>query len=147
MTCNEIKLLLSVYQDNEIEKKKPEIQSHLIRCDSCRREFEQLEMVRNKIKNLGEIDPSPDFTPLVMEKIIKSEKSRLFSLPSVVYSLVFIVIFVIGFLVNIDFKSEISRKNPDVWISDVLLQSQNLNLLFIQDKTIDMISSEGTNER
>ena len=147
MTCNEIKLLLSVYQDNEIEKKKPEIQSHLIRCDSCRREFEQLEMVRNKIKNLGEIDPSTDFTPLVMEKIIKSEKSRLFSLPSVVYSLVFIVIFVIGFLVNIDFKSEISRKNPDVWISDVLLQSQNLNLLFIQDKTIDMISSEGTNER
>ena len=148
MRCDEVKNLLSLYQDDEIEGKvRSEIQFHLTECKNCSHDLEQMEIVQKGIKDLMEIEPAQNFTPLVMGKIKEREKSRLFFLPSMVYSLVFIIFFILGFWVNIYLKDNIRKSPKEENISNLLLQSQNLSLLFVQDKTIDMISGEGQNER
>lgn len=149
MDCKKIRVLLSSYQDEEVnERDRSEISSHLLKCESCRREFELLESVKSEIKKMGEIEPPQNFTPLIMGKIREVKRFGLFSVPSMVYSFVFIIFFVLGFLinVNVDSKSNV-EKHKEVYISNLLVKSQNLSLIYIQDKTIDMITEEGNHEK
>ena len=118
MRCDQIKVLLSLYQDNEIGgENQSKIKSHLTECKSCREEFEQLEIVQNEIRGLVEIEPEQNFVPTVMERIKKGEKHRLLSVPSMVYSFIFVIFFLLGFLVSTDFKIEKKKIQQDVYIS------------------------------
>lgn len=142
--CSEIKLLLSAYQDNELEEKaKAEVHSHLMDCGNCQEEFQKLENLYARLKGLKEIEPVPNFTPLVMDKIRlkEQEKSRWFALPSLVYSFVFAVFLIIGFWFTTITTSldESMKQQEEIYISNLLVESQNLSLINIQDQTIAML--------
>lgn len=58
MNCDEIRLKLSAYMDEELsEIERERVRCHLIGCPSCARELRDLEMAADVLGSLGEIDP------------------------------------------------------------------------------------------
>lgn len=50
-----------------------EVNSHLIRCNACRREFDELQEASDKLKGIGFTEPQDS----VLNKLWKSPHSRL----------------------------------------------------------------------
>jgi len=142
LTCTEIKPYLSRYQDGEADGRLCErIRRHLEDCEACGRELLQMEQVTAGMGRLPDAGAQPGFTAQVMARVLEKEhmKTRWFALPSVVYSFVFILVCLLTLLLNPALK----REKPDpVKISDystLLVESQRLNLLEVQDKTLDLL--------
>ena len=140
MKCNEVKLFLSSYQDSELDAKtKAGVRTHLEKCENCRLEYRELETVRLSIKRLREVEPAQNFTSLVMSKVKERERRRRFALPSLVYSFVFTIVFVLSFLIFANLKNGTAVKQEEVYISNLLIESQDLSLINIQDQTFAML--------
>jgi len=151
MKCRETILYLSQYQDGELDKRlREEVNAHLGECQRCTHELKQLEMVTNGIKTLPEVETQQNFTAQVMAKVkqTQEEKPRWFALPSLVYSFVFVIFCLLGLMLNPNLKPQIqepvkiSTVSSSATISDysaLLAESQKLNLIEIQDKTIEMV--------
>lgn len=148
MKCNRVKLLLSSFQDNElIEKERAEIFSHLKKCEKCKHELEQLENLKKEIKNLNELEPIQNLTSLIMDKINRKKRFNMFSIPSLVYSFTFILFFILGFLINGPLKNNVGNKQKEIYISNLLMQGQELSLINVQDKTFNMLYNGDLNEK
>ncbi|MCU0288879.1 MAG: hypothetical protein MUF15_21100 [Acidobacteria bacterium] len=94
------------------------------------------------IKNLPGIEPQPNFTAQVMSRIKAKEKPRWFALPVLTYSFVFIIFGILGLLLNPlltlpNPKPKVINASSDY--SALLVESQELNLIEIQAKTIEMV--------
>ena len=138
MNCQKICLLLSPYQDNECDEKiRSEVSNHLQKCTHCQNEFEKLELIKKEISRLSTIEPKPHITANIMSKLREKKKAPLFPLPSVIYSIIFIIFFIMGVLVNKDFET----KREEITISQLLLQGQDLNSILIDDKTFDLLKN------
>jgi len=151
MKCRETILYLNRYQDGELDKQlREEVDAHLEECQKCRQELRLLEIVTNGIKTLPEVEAQQNFSAQVMAKVkqTQGEKSRWFSLPSLVYSIVFILFCFLGLMLNPNLKPQVkepvkvSTLSGSAAISDysaLLAESQQLNLIEIQDRTIEMV--------
>jgi anti-sigma factor RsiW len=166
MGCGEITPLLSQYQDNESAAEvRALIHAHLQTCTSCRTELLELQEMVAGIKQLPEVETDPYFTTQVMGKVLEKamKPSRgfrrfpflfpfPFTLPSspsfsrVVYSLVFIIFLVLGFWVNSNSTmvqpSGTTGKDQlqqELQLVKVLVESQDLSLINIQDKTFALL--------
>lgn len=147
--CKEITPYLNRYQDGEVDEDlRQKIQAHLAQCPDCTLELQLLDQVTTVVKNLSEIEPQLNFTAQVMSQIKEKEQPRWFalpSLPSLAYSIVFIVFCILGLLLNPQMKTPKIEAVPVVNAADyadfptLLAESQQLNLIEIQDKTIEMV--------
>lgn len=142
-TCKETMFYLSRYQDGELDKPLWErVNAHLEECPNCRQELQLLEQVTTDIKHLPEVEAPLNFTAQVMAKVTEKEKPRWLALPRLIYSFVFIIFCLLGFLLNPNLKSPEQKPVKQVTISDystLLAESQRLNLIEIQDKTLEML--------
>lgn len=155
-TCNEITSYLSGYQDGELENHLREtVELHLRECPACRQQLLELQLLTDNIKSLPEVETSMNFTACVMSAVLEKEKPRRAFLPSLVYSLVFILFCLLGLLLNPSLKSP-ARDDADAEMaavteavnaidaSSLLAESQQLALIKVQNSTFEMIYNEET---
>jgi hypothetical protein len=128
--CSEITPYLNRYRDGEADERLcQKIQAHLAQCPDCTLELQLLDQVTAGVKNLPEIEPRLNFTAQVM-------------------SLVFIVFCILGLLLNSQLKIPKTEPIAMTITTDyadyptLLAESQQLNLIEIQDKTIEMVYNE-----
>jgi anti-sigma factor RsiW len=140
-------LYLSQYQDGEVDNHlKEEIEAHLEECQRCRQELRLLGTVTDGIKRLPEVEARQNFTAQVMAKVKQKqeEKPRWFALPSLVYSFVFVIFCLLGVMLNPNLKPrtqervEVSTSTLSGY-SALLSESRHLNLIEIQERTIEMV--------
>jgi anti-sigma factor RsiW len=166
-TCKqkELNALLSRYQDGELDHATREkIDSHLQECSVCKEELSLLEMVTSGVKQLPQVDVSPRFTAELMDRVNRTQRTGKrwgfrFTLPSVVYSLVFLLFLGLGFIVNglltgspvapAPGFSARQEQSQELQIAQLLNESQQLTLIHVQDQTMDLLESmnlmNGTN--
>jgi hypothetical protein len=133
MKCKEILLYLSRYQDGELDKHlREKVENHLNECRSCGQELILLERVTENLKCLPEVEDKQNFTAQVMAKVKEKRKPHWFALPSLVYYFVFIIFCLIGLILNQNLGTPKEE-------SSILSESLHLNLIEIQDKTIEIV--------
>lgn len=72
--CEEYKSLMMGLMDDELtEEEAVRVNNHLIRCESCREEYEQLKQTSGKIEGVGLKAPDED----IVNKAWKSPYSKL----------------------------------------------------------------------
>ncbi|NLJ34422.1 MAG: DUF4349 domain-containing protein [Firmicutes bacterium] len=70
MTCQEIRDQLSAYMDKMLPTAQMRvIAEHLSLCPHCRGELQQLEETVALLRQVGEVEPPPDLTDAIMDKI------------------------------------------------------------------------------
>jgi len=155
MKCKETTLsfYLSQYQDGELDKPlHEEIEAHLKKCQVCRQELRRLGIVTEDIQRLPEIDAQQNFTAQVMVKVKQKrkhgKKPRWFALPAMVYTYVFVIFCMLGLIVNPNFKSwkqepvgisTLSGNSTLSGYSTLLSESRYLNLIEVQERTLEMV--------
>ena len=76
MNCDEIRELISLYIDNNLEEEQMiEIEKHLLVCDACKKEFEEIVLVINGMKNLTEVEIPAQFDSRLREELKKEAES------------------------------------------------------------------------
>ncbi len=161
MMCDKATAYLSRYQDNELDPAaRAQLDTHLQACAACREELLQLEAVTTRVKQLPVVEAGPYFTARVMGKVMEKEKKSRwlawFPLPSsspsflkAVYTVVFIVFLLLGVWVNMKTGSPASNfpasgdagqdRQQELQMVRVLVESQDLSLINVQDKTLAML--------
>jgi len=78
MNCDEIRELLSLYIDNNLEQEQmTEIEKHLLVCGACKKEFEEIVILINAMKNLPEVEFPTQFDSRLREELkIVTESKR-----------------------------------------------------------------------
>lgn len=78
MNCDEIRELLSLYIDNNLDQEQMiEIEKHLLVCDACKNEFDGIVLVINAMKNLPEVEIPTHFDSELRENLkIVAEGNR-----------------------------------------------------------------------
>ncbi len=77
VNCNEIKDMLSLYIDGELdEKEKKTVEEHVKICESCRYELEQYQKMINMLQNLVEEEPPKGYCNRLHEKLLKVKKQK-----------------------------------------------------------------------
>ena len=72
--CEEYKALMMGMMDNELSNEESiRLNNHMIRCSSCREEFEQLKRTSSKLKGMDIKEPGKE----IVEKAWKSPYSKL----------------------------------------------------------------------
>jgi len=75
--CIEIKELLSLYLDNELdEDRKKQVETHLQQCDACKKEFEELTFIKNILAETEEVSV-PDVFDERLHAALKAESMRM----------------------------------------------------------------------
>jgi hypothetical protein len=77
MKCNEIRELLSLYIDRELDESQViDVEEHLSVCDDCRKEYDDLKKTADAL-NQTEMAPVPDAFQLRLKKALKDEKQTM----------------------------------------------------------------------
>ncbi|MBP1926081.1 hypothetical protein J2Z76_001945 [Sedimentibacter acidaminivorans] len=77
MNCNEIKDMLSLYIDGELdENEKKTVEEHVGICESCRNELEQYQKIINVLQNLIEEEPPKGYCKRLHEKLLKAKQQK-----------------------------------------------------------------------
>lgn len=163
MVCDDANAFLSRYQDNELDPAtRAQIDTHLPACETCQKELLQLKEVTTRVKQLPEVEAGPYFTAQVMGKIMEKEKEKKsrwlawFPIPSsspsllkAIYTIVFIIFLLLGVLANMNTSSPVSNfpasgdsgqdRQQELQMVRVLVESQDLSLINVQDKTLAML--------
>ena len=75
MNCNEIRELLSLYIDNNLDEEQMiEIEKHLLICAACKKEFEEFDILINTMKNLPEVKIPTQFDSRLREELKKGRE-------------------------------------------------------------------------
>jgi len=83
MNCNEIKDMLSLYIDGELdEKEKKAVEEHVEVCESCRSELEQYQKIINMLQSLIEVEPPKGYCKRLHEKLLKAKQQKKISAKS-----------------------------------------------------------------
>jgi len=163
MVCDDANAFLSRYQDNEPDPAtRAQIDAHLQACENCQKELLHLKEITTRVKQLPEVEAGPYFTAQVMGKVMEKEKEKKsrwlawFPLPSsspsfskVIYTVVCIIFLLLGVLVNMNTGSPGSNfpasgdigqdQSQELQMVRVLVESQDLSLINVQDKTLAML--------
>jgi len=145
MNCTETRRYLSAFLDNEVPARQGEdIRAHLDTCPSCRQEWQLLTQLDTRLKKLPDIEAGLAFTARVMGRIKEKEQPRFlpFFQPAFAYSIVFLVFLVIGFFwAGTLYRNGQSSSRQDPVFSRVLLESQDLNLINVQEQTLARLNA------
>lgn len=152
--CNEIRTNLSRYQDSGpgYELLTPQMRDaivlHLQECTACRSQLEQLQMVTKKVKSLPEVEAAPNFTARVMGRLQESQQRQRFSLPSWVYSFVFLLFLVLGFFISNTLEKAGTvegsvQLQEEMFLAQTLVESQDLRLLMVHDSSVELLTNAG----
>jgi anti-sigma factor RsiW len=140
MSCRHVNRLLSSRQDGELSSDlKGEVDAHLRICRTCRAEYEAYERLRLELDRWTEIDPADGFPARIMERLRPKREKRARLVPASVYSFVFLVVFLIGFLLSIPEKRKPVPERKIIDLSSLLAGTRRLGLVSIQDQTIRLI--------
>jgi predicted anti-sigma-YlaC factor YlaD len=78
MKCHNVQKNLSAYQDRELKPgEQEEVSKHLLKCQSCRIQYERLGQAWQILGELKEIQPDPWFYPQLVNKIKESRQGHL----------------------------------------------------------------------
>ena len=129
MDCEEVLLKLNEYIDEELDQKTyKEIYIHLLSCDSCRKEFEELILIKKTIKQECYYEPSDEFcdklTNMFHNVKVQDNEDNIIYNNKFVFCLICIVIFVIVILSNMDYSESKEINNID---------GQNVVVQFVSD--------------
>ncbi len=91
MSCNKYSDLISLYVDNELEEGKEELLAHLEECEECKKEYEELLELKNKLSTLVK-ESDRSLSDEVMRKINKKKTPFIFRHIGVAASLVVIAL-------------------------------------------------------
>lgn len=151
MKCSDVQLRLSAYQDSELEGALMEsMAAHLEECSTCARELELLDAVTESVRSLPHDEPAINFTSRVMGQILETDKKRDFKyMPSFVYSLVVILCFGLGILLNSLAPTPINDQSGIQVASDsltqLIYQSQTLSLSQVHESSLEILLTEKKN--
>ena len=112
MKCHSVLKKLSAYQDGELKpQEQNEVRSHLLSCQSCREQYEELEKAWQTLGELKEIHPDPWFYSQLRRRIKEPRQKgivpalhhvfRLLRTPAIASILLAIGILAGGYLGNI----------------------------------------------
>jgi len=77
MKCHSVQKKLSAYQDRELKpQEQNEVSTHLLRCQSCREQYEKFERVWQTLEGLEELRSDPWFYPQLIKKIREPREDR-----------------------------------------------------------------------
>ena len=77
ISCERAWELLSQQLDEPLSpQEKQELEEHLAACPSCRKDKEDLELLDQALRNLGEIQAPADFTQRVMAQMQQQTQSK-----------------------------------------------------------------------
>ena len=148
MTCKQILDNMSKYQDGELEATlSSRFKTHIQDCPHCQAEWEKSEEIQHLITELPTVEVKPHFTAQTMARIRAGREKKSFfrPIPALAYSLVFILCFTLGLLLNQ--SSANGAFDPQNLNSrSLLMESQDLTLLAIQDNTFDFFETEANDE-
>jgi anti-sigma factor RsiW len=140
MKCEDVRLQLSAFQDDELEDDaRARIAAHIERCDGCRSELKQLQQAVAQVARLPELEPADNFTAAVMARLRAQEKQRWWTLPALVYPVIFILFFALGWWFHTTLRRPVPVKPKPEMLAQVLYQSQNLSLSAVQDASLRQI--------
>jgi len=150
MNCKDVKLLLSAYQDNELDTIiDKEIFDHLNICENCQREFNDLKELNNRLMKLETHHLPLNFSSNIMSEIKAkhSNKRGFWRIRNIsfLYSFVFLLFIIIGMIfiqVKPDNINNKITKQNDTYITSLLSSEQQLGLLDIQDNIMGIIEDE-----
>jgi len=72
MNCNEIKDMLPLYIDEQLEdKEKKLVKEHIEKCENCSKELEEYEKIRHMLQNMTEEEPPKGYCKRLHEKLLK----------------------------------------------------------------------------
>ena len=144
MKCDEVKPALSAYQDNELDTAAgAAVRTHLEECQNCRSEYRELQILYRRLETMPEKEPAANFTSLIMGKVKEREQRHWFSLPSFAYSLVFLFFFILGLIITANLKDNPAPQQEEMFVSNILIESQDLGLINIQDNTFALLVNGG----
>ena len=148
MKCKEVLSVLSRYQDNECDKDSAaKIHLHLQNCQRCRLEFNQMNQTMEKMKDIKEVEPSLNFTATVMKNIREQKRFHLMPFPSLVYSFIFILFFILGIFLTLPLTPDKVAEKKEATLVQLLMESQNLNHFSTQNKAIQLLHSGENHEK
>jgi len=68
-SCQSISKKLSAYQDGEITTdEKTIIETHLRTCETCQKQYEDLQLTYRNMRNLREINPAPELSRKIVNR-------------------------------------------------------------------------------
>lgn len=133
MNCDEIKLMISEYLDNELLKEKETfLFTHLFSCDGCREEFKVQNQIQNEVKK-NQKEVSEKFEQRVFDSIAnkKSESVPRNTARSVFISssIAAIVIFLIAFSLFLFFQMSNYSKQLETATKQMSQQTELIRVL------------------
>ncbi len=153
MNCINVKKILNRYQDNELgDIEREKLSNHLEICTECSKELTEMNNIISDLLKLESVPAPLNFEHKIMSQIYKKEDKRVSFFPvryiSIVYTLIFIIFFSFGlFLIDIENpQKNIIISNADINISALLASEQELGLLDIQGRIINLVEIEIKNE-
>jgi anti-sigma factor RsiW len=145
MRCQRIFPRLSAFADHEVGPSEwLEIESHLVGCENCRRELESLRAIASLLGQSPERELAVTFTPRLMGRLTATPHVRHRLLPSLAYSLLFILAFSTGLWLTGGFNRPVTVDQPVVEISldTVLQERQELALLAVQEMSLQDLGGD-----
>ena len=97
------------------------------------------------MKNLPQVESAASFTSAVMARVKEQKKKSWLGLPSMVYSLVFLLFFVLGFFLTKESPTTIEPEKETLYITQLLEESQSLALLSVQSETFNLLAGDKNN--
>lgn len=126
MNCNEIKDMISLYIDRELEdEEKLLFEKHIEQCENCKKEFEEYKKIINMLQNLTEEEPPKGYCKRLHEKLLNvklqskaNTRSRWIKYSSIAAA--FVLIFSTIYISSITggFKDGASKKEKSIAYDD-----------------------------
>lgn len=148
MKCDQVLSVLSRFQDGECDEKESlRILSHLDECKCCQEELTRMGQILELMNGMEEVKPTPNFTAKTMARVKEYRTSSFMPLPSLVYSFVFVLFFLLGLILSQPFETGKADEKREMTVVQILMESQNLNQFTAQDKTINWLNKDGAYEK
>ncbi len=142
MNCQRVIPVLSACQDGEIDPALGrEVELHLQECPSCRAEWDGLQELVQRLRLAQPPVDDPFFPARVMAGLRARPAMKTRLLQAAAYALVFVTIFLTGFLLQTSAGSRTSSEPlPAATFSAVLMEPQGLGLMAVHDDTLSLFN-------
>jgi anti-sigma factor RsiW len=139
MKCQNVIPVLSAYQDGELDPPRANgVERHLRDCPACRGKWEDLQELNRCLRQLPPPAADPFFPTRVMAGLRPLPARRQRLLQAAAYTLIFVMIFLTGFFLQIGAVATDPAASPTY--SAVLLEPQDLGLMTVHDDTLNLFN-------